>query len=927
MATFHARRNNQMTSQQVTDMGRDQMMALQQHIRHLNMCLRQEKANYEQEKNSRAQISQELETTKEELAKQKSLKKIFIKKDKETRRELERVQTYADPETLDTLKIANQVRDTNRHKKKKALHKDYEELQVAHLISQEKFTVELQAEKDKNAALQKELDDLRASYKEVTLKCEAEVLSRQQVENLQCELENEKKAHADRVSENLLLENNLRAEMEALRSKMDQEISLAQQRTSEQELALKRELEELKTQLNNQLSVNQDLTTELTAEREKNTALQKVSHQNIQKCEDEVHTAKQQVEKLQHELERAMEAQATTELESKVLENNLRAEMEVLRSKMAQEISLAQQRTCKQELTLKRELEEQKALLNNQLSVNQDLTTELMAEREKNKALQDDSHQNRQKCEDEVHTAKQQVEKLQHELERAMEAQATTLTESKVLENNLRAEMEALRSKMAQEISLAQQRTCEQELALKRELEELRTQLNNQLSVNQDLTTELEAERLRNQPPQEEISSQEEESTEHEDENLATRPRRTSVWKRTRHLLGLRKPQRWKRPREPSSEDTSTEHLVVRGAAAGKATASSVVAGNGNWDGAGGMDQITVVRIDDSHIAEEQSHGEGKGKDGGGGEIYEVECSLPAEEVVVGEEEEDSVYVIEYSNPEEEGESYQFTMSVDRSLPPKKPIRLPAVRENARAPLPVITRPSGQRHEGKQKRKMMTEEEEEEEEEKVVSNKSVLEFGEDYDDMMDSGKQQLVCSLCPPPGRFFKRPSGLAVHLKQMHLMEGKKTFFCTSCNQSVRSQIELDAHTRRHANQDAVFTCLLCSAGAGENQMEAQTSGYRGSRLGLKKHLEKEHPGVIPRCNICNKGFKTLVSYLADQFRHVGVSPYYCAKCQIYEMTERGLSVHNKNHNKKKRQEELENQLPVVPTAADNSATDDSDF
>ncbi|KAG7231325.1 hypothetical protein INR49_012165 [Caranx melampygus] len=134
-----------------------------------------------------------LETTKEELAKQKSLKKIFIKKDKETRRELERVQTYADPETLDTLKIANQVRDTNRHKKKKALHKDYEELQVAHLISQEKFTVELQAEKDKNAALQKELDDLRASYKEVTLKCEAEVLSRQQVENLQCELENERR--------------------------------------------------------------------------------------------------------------------------------------------------------------------------------------------------------------------------------------------------------------------------------------------------------------------------------------------------------------------------------------------------------------------------------------------------------------------------------------------------------------------------------------------------------------------------------------------------------------------------------------------------------------------------------------------------------------------------------------------------------------
>ncbi|XP_023252672.1 myoneurin-like [Seriola lalandi dorsalis] len=378
---------------------------------------------------------------------------------------------------------------------------------------------------------------------------------------------------------------------------------------------------------------------------------------------------------------------------------------------------------------------------------------------------------------------------------------------------------------------------------------------------------------------------------------------------------------------------TSSEQLAVRGGAAGKATASSVTAGNGNWDGAGGMDQITVVRIDDTHIAEEQSHVGGKVKDAAAAtaEFYEVEYPLPAEEVVVGEEEEDSVYVIEYSNPEEEGESYQFTMSVDRSLPPKKPvIRRPVVRENATAPLPVMSkpsRPSRQRHEVRQKRKMSSEEEVKEEE--VVSNKSVLEFGEDYSDMMGSGKRQLVCSLCPPPGRTFKRASGLAVHLKQMHLMEGKKTFFCTSCNQSVRTQIELDAHTRRHANQDAVFTCLLCPAGT-EDKTEAQTTGFKGSRWGLKKHLEKEHPGVIPRCDVCNKGFKTLVSYLADQFRHVGVSPYYCAKCQIYEMTERGLSVHIKNHDKKKKKQELaESRLPAIGVSApvDNSATDDSDF
>ncbi|XP_037612769.1 zinc finger protein 382 isoform X1 [Sebastes umbrosus] len=383
---------------------------------------------------------------------------------------------------------------------------------------------------------------------------------------------------------------------------------------------------------------------------------------------------------------------------------------------------------------------------------------------------------------------------------------------------------------------------------------------------------------------------------------------------------------------------------AVKGGPAGKATSSSVVTGNRSWDGAGagGMDQIRVVRIDDTHIAseeEEQSHVGGKVK--GAAECYEVE-------EVIGEEDEDGVYVIEYSNPEEEGASYQFTMAVDRSVPAKRPkLKHPAMRENARAPLPVMSklnRPPRPRINEKQRRKPMGVEEVKRE--AVVSNKHVLELGEDYSYVMatnsNSGKE-LMCKLCPPPGRFFKRAAGLAVHLKHMHFLEANKTFFCTTCQQSVRTQIELDAHTKRHANQGAVFTCLLCSA---ETENKAEKPGYRGSKLGLKKHLQKEHPGVVPRCNVCNKGFASLSSYLADQFRHVGVSPYYCALCQIYEMTERGLSVHNKNHDKRKKKQQLLQesagiQLPTlgVPANAakasnaanaatdDNSATDDSDF
>ncbi|XP_062297811.1 myoneurin [Scomber scombrus] len=397
-----------------------------------------------------------------------------------------------------------------------------------------------------------------------------------------------------------------------------------------------------------------------------------------------------------------------------------------------------------------------------------------------------------------------------------------------------------------------------------------------------------------------------------------------------------------------SCRSMSSEQLGVRGGAAGKAASSSVVTGNGNWENAGGMDQITVVRIDDSHIATEQCQVGGKQKDEGAA-YYEMEYQLPtAEEAMAEDEEEDGVYVIEYSNPEEEGESYQFTMSVDRSLPPKKPIiRHPAESEVEVTSKPSV-RPTRQRPEVRPKRKatMTTEEEAEvkKEEEEAVSfnsNKSVLELGEEYSEVMGlnsgSDKRQLICAQCPPPGRSFKRASGLAVHLKLMHNMEGKKTFFCTSCQQTVRTQLELDVHTRRHANQDAVFTCFLCPAQSDSKEEEQEEGGggggkvgYKGSRWGLRRHLEAEHPGVIPRCDICNKGFKSLVSYLSDQFRHVGVSPYYCARCKIYEMTERGLSVHLKNHDKKQKMLESAEKQPLthgVSTSADNSATDDSDF
>ncbi|MEQ2167096.1 hypothetical protein GOODEAATRI_000685 [Goodea atripinnis] len=183
--------------------------------------------------------------------------------------------------------------------------------------------------------------------------------------------------------------------------------------------------------------------------------------------------------------------------------------------------------------------------------------------------------------------------------------------------------------------------------------------------------------------------------------------------------------------------------------------------------------------MDHSHIPEEPSYGGEKGRSNVA-EFYEEE------------DEEDGAYIIEYSNPEEEGESCKFKMLVDRSHPGKKPVIKPLpVREIPKEPLSF--RPQRQTCETSQKMKMKTDEE---------NDKNFLELGENFRELMetDSGSaKKLVYPKCPASGKFFKGQAGLARHVRYMHSSEKKKTYFCTSCNQSVRAQIELDPHTRRH--------------------------------------------------------------------------------------------------------------------------------
>ncbi|KAG8014388.1 hypothetical protein GBF38_017540 [Nibea albiflora] len=122
--------------------------------------------------------STKLEETKAQLQRQKFLKEI--NKEKETRRELERLKKYTNPEPLSTTKTANRVRDNTTRRRTKLLQVDYEELQVAeraadalqrdldnkivqknHMQFFDEATAALQVEREKNKTLQNQLDKAR----------------------------------------------------------------------------------------------------------------------------------------------------------------------------------------------------------------------------------------------------------------------------------------------------------------------------------------------------------------------------------------------------------------------------------------------------------------------------------------------------------------------------------------------------------------------------------------------------------------------------------------------------------------------------------------------------------------------------------------------------------------------------------------------
>lgn len=220
--------------------------ALHQEICHLKDLLTKERENYFREHNLSSQLNRELQETKQQLKYQKGLKEMIIHKEKESRKELESLQKYGNKDIISSIKVPAQTKNAKR-RKKKDLQKDYEELQVVHIASQERFHVDMLEEKKKNEVLQQQLVELRASYRQLSEKYRADmVAAKQQAEQLQQQLQKEIQTHEDMVAQDKVLVQSLRDEQDALHRQMAKEVQVLQQRAAEQEAMLRQEIEELR---------------------------------------------------------------------------------------------------------------------------------------------------------------------------------------------------------------------------------------------------------------------------------------------------------------------------------------------------------------------------------------------------------------------------------------------------------------------------------------------------------------------------------------------------------------------------------------------------------------------------------------------------------------------------------------------------------
>ncbi|XP_043952913.1 cingulin-like protein 1 [Gambusia affinis] len=242
-------------------------------VQRLRSLLETERARRLEEQQKVASLQRELDSTKSELQKQRNLKEIFIRKGKEMKRELLAVEKFTDPETLRPAAVASMVHSEIRHKKKKLLKQEFEQLKIALMVNEEEFMSHIQAGKERCDTLQEELDQVKTRYEELRSKYEAHIhkgklqvdtemfyeekLRQDQelfenVTDLSAPRQNadayqhEKEGHLKTPNNDLELTEELRAEKDSLNQRMAQEFTFLQQESEEARKRLQSELEQIK---------------------------------------------------------------------------------------------------------------------------------------------------------------------------------------------------------------------------------------------------------------------------------------------------------------------------------------------------------------------------------------------------------------------------------------------------------------------------------------------------------------------------------------------------------------------------------------------------------------------------------------------------------------------------------------------------------
>ncbi|XP_070405051.1 paramyosin-like [Nothobranchius furzeri] len=304
--------------------------------------------------------------------------------------------------------------------------------------------------------------------------------------------------------------------------------------------ALQQDYEELKV---SHITKQEKLLSELQMEKEKSQSLQ-----------EELNKLKSQIQEMSLKYERDLSA---SQMAASSQQDKASREIQVLTEKMEQKQQLIFQ--------LGTEKEEVYQTLSDLQKSSQQKEEQLLADLEK---IQASYQELKNISESKVVELKQQAEALETTLhqERAAHYQAWLKAEAEIY--NLRDENSAFH----QEMAFITKTSSDKEECLKADVKQIETQLQNQVQLNHDLIAEL-TDRDGFGPPKRKLArralpsqeptpikldleratelplppnSPDAESTATISENTETK-QKSSIWKRMRHFLGLRKPQRWKK--------------------------------------------------------------------------------------------------------------------------------------------------------------------------------------------------------------------------------------------------------------------------------------------------------------------------------------------------------------------------------------------